>query len=445
VSGTAGRRRVAAAAAIIGGALGGVYLMLVMFVRIDDDLFPGNEASLPDVPLTVPGTNVGIDVPLPGISASGEQPWRSDDRLNILVMGLDLRPGVAKDQPARADTLFVASIDKRYNRVQMLSFPRDLWADVPVKIDSGEFVWGEAKVNAAYSHGQFYKYEDGGAGATVATIEHNYHIDIHHWVVIDWEGFVRLIDAIGGIDVTVPEAVSDFGTDTLEMFPNRTVQAGAQHMDGERALGYSRVRIDGDIKRIERQQLVIRAVADQAVSLGIIGRLPEFWSAYNDAIRTDVETGLVPGFGLLARDLDYDNIETFSVADATYSGIAEDGALILLPNLDELFAVIDVFLADPKLRDEGPSVAIEYPEGLAAAGTAARDHLVAHGVPPEWITLQKANGSTQPGIFDLTGKTYTSAKLSQLFDLRLLDPEETAPDGVDVLLRLGDGVEMKSP
>ena len=59
--------------------------------------------------------------------------------------------------------------------------------------------------------------------------------------------------------------------------------------------------------------------------------------------------------------------------------------------------------------------------------------------------MQKANGSTQPGIFDLTGKTYTSAKLSQLFDLRLLDSEETAPDGVDVLLRLGDGVEMKSP
>ncbi|MEX1102679.1 MAG: LCP family protein, partial [Dehalococcoidia bacterium] len=248
--GTAGRRRVAAAAAIIGGALGAVYLMLVMYVRVDDDLFPGNEASLPNVPLTVPGTDVGINVPLPGISSNGDEPWRSEDRLNILVMGLDLRPGIAKDQPARADTLFVVSIDKRFGRVQMLSFPRDLWADVPVKIPSGEFVWGEAKVNAAYSHGQVYKYPDGGAGATVATIERNYHIDIHHWVVIDWDGFVRLIDAIDGIDITVPAKISDFGTDTLEMFPNNTVPAGPQHMDGAMALGYSRVRVDGDIKRI---------------------------------------------------------------------------------------------------------------------------------------------------------------------------------------------------
>ncbi len=421
--------------------------MLVVFLRIDDDLFPGNEASLPGIPVAVPGTNVGIDVPLPGISASDDDPWTADDRLNILVLGLDLRPGVAKDQPARADTIFVASIDKRYGRVQLLSFPRDLWADVPVKIPSGEFVWGEAKVNAAYSHGQFYKYEEGGAGATVATIERNYHIDIHPWVVIDWEGFVRLIDAIGGIDIVVPEKISDFGTDTLEMFPNNTVPAGAQHMDGAMALGYSRVRVDGDIKRIDRQQIVIRAVADQAVTLGLIPRLPEFWDAYKDAIRTDVETGLVPGLALLARSLDFEHLETFSVAQATYSGIAEDGALILLPNEDELFAVIDQFLADPRLRDEAPAVAIEYPDGMEPQAREAKDHLVAYGVPPEWVTLVKGaeNGDSNPGIFDLTGKTYTSTKMTQLFGLRLLSTESAGPDGVDVLVRLGEGVELKSP
>jgi LCP family protein required for cell wall assembly len=423
--------------------MGAVYLMLVVYLRIDEELFPGNEASLPAVPVGVPGTDVGIDVTFPGISSNGEDPWTTEDRMNILVMGLDLRPGIAKDQPARADTLFVASIDKRYGRIQILSFPRDLWAEVPVKVQN-EFVWGEAKVNAAYSHGQFYKYEAGGAGATVAMIEHNYHIDIHHWVVIDWEGFVRLIDAIGGIDVNVPEKISDFGTDTLEMFPNNTVPAGPQHMDGEMALGYSRVRVDGDIKRIDRQQIVLRAVAEQAVSLGLIARLPEFWDAYNDAIRTDVETGLVPGLALLARSLDFENLETFSVADATYSGIAEDGALILLPNEDELFAIIDEFLADPRLRDEAPAVAIEYPEGLEPQAREAKEHLIAYGVPPEWVKLVKANGDGEPGIFDLTGKSYTATKMSQLLDLRLLDAE-SGPEGIDVLVRLGEGVELKSP
>jgi anionic cell wall polymer biosynthesis LytR-Cps2A-Psr (LCP) family protein len=276
-------------------------------------------------------------------------------------------------------------------------------------------------------------------------IEHNYHIKIHHWVVIDWDGFVRLIDAIDGIDVVVPEQISDFGTDTLEMFPNNTVPAGRQHMDGAMALGYSRVRVDGDIKRIDRQQLVIRAVADQAVSLGLIPRLPEFWDAYKDAIRTDVETGLVPGLALLARSLDLENLETFSVSQATYSGIAEDGALILLPNEDELFAIIDQFLADPKLRDEAPALAIEYPDGLEPQARAAKDHLVAYGVPPEWVTLLKANGGGEPGIFNLTGKAYTSTKMTQLFGLRVLQADSAIPDGVDVLVRLGEGVELKSP
>ncbi|HEX6030371.1 MAG TPA: LCP family protein [Tepidiformaceae bacterium] len=441
---TENRRRIVAAAAIIGGALGAVYLMLVVFLRIDDDLFPGNETTLPGVPLAVPGTNIGVDVPLPGISTSGEQPWTPTDRMNILVLGLDLRPGIAKDQPSRSDTIFIASIDKHYGRMQLLAIPRDLWAEVPVGNEPGE-AWGEAKVNAAYSYGQFYKYPGGGAAAALAMIEHNFHLDIQHFVVIDWDGFVRLVDAIGGIDITVPEAVSDFGTDVLDSFPDHTVQAGPQHMTGEQALGYSRVRVDGDIKRIERQQVVIRAVAAQAVSLGLITRLPEFWSAYHDAIQTDIDTALVPGFALLARSLDYTNIETFSLAPATYSGIADDGELILLPNQDEMFAIIDQFLADPGARDEQASIAVEYAPGLEDAANEARDHLVAYGVPPEQITLLKGSGEGTSGIFDLNGKSYTATKLAQLFDLRLLNPEPGAPDGVDVLVRIGAGVGLKSP
>lgn len=423
--------------------MGAVYLMLVVFVRIDDDLFPGNEASLPGVPLGLPGTNLGVDVPLPGISSASDTPWTPADRINILVLGLDLRPGIAKDEPSRSDTIFVASIDKHYGRVQLLAIPRDLWAKVPVGSEPG--AWVEAKVNAAYSHGQFYKYPDGGAGAAVAMIEHNYHIDIDHYVVIDWEGFVRLVDAIGGIDITVPEEVADFGTDVLDAFPNNTVPVGAQHMTGEQALGYSRVRVDGDIKRIERQQIVIRAVARKAVSLGLITRLPEFWDAYHDAIRTDIDTALVPGFALLARTLDYDKIETFSVAPATYSGIAEDGALILLPNEDELFAIIDEFMADPKARDEQAAIAVEYSPGLEDAAKVAREHLVEYGVPPELITLLKGSGEGKAGIFDLNGKSYTAGKLAQLFDLRVLNPEPGAPDGVDVLVRIGEGIGLKSP
>jgi len=66
-------------------------------------------------------------------------------------------------------------------------------------------------------------------------------------------------------------------------------------------------------------------------------------------------------------------------------------------------------------------------------------------VPPEQITLLKGSGEGTSGIFDLNGKSYTATKLAQLFDLRLLNPEPGAPDGVDVLVRIGAGVGLKSP
>ncbi len=434
--------RTRAAAAIIGCAIAAVYLALVFYTSIDHYLFPTNQLKVPAVSASVPGTGVGVDVTLPGISTSRPEPWTPESRLNVLVLGLDRRPDDPPDTPSRSDTIFIASIDKMDGRVQLLAIPRDLWAEVPYGSPPG--TWAEAKINAAHSYGQLFKYPGGGPAAAIAAIERNYHIDIHHYIVIDWTGFVRLVDAIGGVEIDVAEPISDYGTDVLKAFPNRTVQAGLQHMDGEQALGYSRVRVDGDLKRIERQQVVIRAVAAQATELGYITRLPEMWDAYHDAIKTDITTGLIPGYGLLARQVDLEKMETFSLGPGLYPSIAEDGALILLPNEDEMFAIIDQFMADPKTRDEAPVVGLEYPPGQLAAAEGMKAHLAAYGVPPELIRLIGGNGGTE-GIFDIGGKSYTAAKLTALTNLRLLNVEGEMPEGVDVLVRIGQATELRTP
>lgn len=439
-------RRASAVAAILGLTVAAVYMTLVVFLRIQGDLFPGNEKVLGAVPVYVPGTSVGADIVLPGVSANTDQPWTAASRLNVLVLGLDRRPEDPPDEPSRSDTMFVASIDKQDGRLQLLAIPRDLWADVPYGSTPG--VWAQAKINAAYSYGGFYHYEGGAAAAAVAAVQHDFNIRVDHYVVIDWVGFVELVDAVGGMDISVPETISDFGTDVLDAFPNNTVQAGEQHMDGKQALGYSRVRVDGDIKRIERQQLVIRTLASRSVSLGYIAKLPQLWDAYHAAIKTDVDTGLIPGLTLLAKSLDLDHIETFSLAPATYSGISDDGQLILLSNQDQVYEIIDRFMADPKLRDETPTIEIEYPPGSDAQAKKARDHLVEYGVPIAWIRLTKgtADGGAA-GIFDLTGKPYAAEKMTELFNLRLLnlDAATAPPAGVDVLVRIADGTELKSP
>jgi LCP family protein required for cell wall assembly len=431
-------------AAIVGLAAVSVYIALVSFLRVDDSLFPGNETHIGTLSVAVPGTGLGVDVSLPGVSSSADAPWTPASRINILVMGLDARPDDPATEPSRSDTMFVASIDKQDGRLQLLAIPRDLWTDVPYGGTPGD--WAPAKINAAYSYGVYFKYPGGGPQSAIDAVQHDFNIRIDHYVVIDWVGFVQLIDAIGGIDINVPETISDFGTDVLDVFPNQTVTAGMQHMDGKQALGYSRVRVDGDIKRIERQQLVIRTVAARSVDLGYIAKLPQLWDAYHSAIKTDIDTGLVPGFALLARQLDLENIETFSLAPATYPGIAEDGELILLPNQDQVYGIIDQFMADPKTRDEQPKLAVEYPPGQDAEAAQAKDHLVAYGVPPDFITL--INGTADagpPGIFDLTSKTYTAAKMTSLFNLRLLNNDGDAPAGVDILVRLGDSLDLKKP
>jgi LCP family protein required for cell wall assembly len=287
---------------------------------------------------------------------------------------------------------------------------------------------------------------DQAAAAAVAAAEHNFNIDIHYYVVIDWVGFVQLIDALGGIDLVVPEDIADFGTDVLDVYPNNTVKAGEQHMDGAQALGYSRVRVDGDIKRIERQQIVIKAVASKSVSLGYLAKIPELWEAYRGSFRTDIQTAQVPGFALLAKQMNLETIETFSLAPALYGGISEDAQLILLPNRDEMYAIIDRFFADPQLRDEAPSVVLEYPEGQDEAARLAIAHLGTYGIPREYLQMRKAEAPGEPGVFDLTGKPYTAGKLTGLFDLRLLNPPESlAGEGIDVLVRLGPATALKSP
>lgn len=427
-----------AAGAIFFAAALSVYLSLVSFARVDRYILPGNEATVPGVPVFVPGTNLGANVSLPGVPAADEQTWKPSDRINILVMGLDRRPYEPPDAPARSDTMFIASLDTFHGRLQLLAIPRDFWTEVPY--GSSDF-WVEAKINAAFSYGISQRYPGGGPAAAIATVQRTFGIRIDHYVVIDWVGFVRLIDALGGIDVNVPETISDWGTDVLDVFPNRTVTAGPHHFDGQQALAYSRTRSDGDLKRIERQQLVIRAAIAKALSLGWLTRIPELWSAYRDAVQTDIDTGLIPGYALLAQRLDYDRIETYSLGPATYGSISDDGQLILLPRWDQVYAIIDEFLADPLTRDERPVIVVEYPPGTEELATQLQKRLEEYGIPLQYIRL--VNGSNgPPGVLDLTGKTYTARKIARITSLRMLDPGDEHADGVDVIVRIGDGLRL---
>jgi len=183
---------------------------------------------------------------LPAAMPVGNRPPpAAQDSMNILLMGSDKRAdGSVAGQ--RSDTIMVVHVPADRDEVGIVSIPRDSWVQVPGH--------GPAKVNAAYAWG--------GPALAVETVENLTGVRMDHVAVIDWEGFKRLTDLLGGVEVRIPNTVTDGYT-------GRTWEAGRQRMDGETALAYVRQRAGlprGDLDRIERQQAFLRSLASDTLS-----------------------------------------------------------------------------------------------------------------------------------------------------------------------------------
>ena len=194
---------------------------------------------------------------------------------NILLLGTDHstngQPGRSADQ--HADSMMLLRTDPSRHRLIYLSVPRDLRASIPG--------YGEQKINAAM--------QIGGPKLAVQTADELFGpaLQVNHVVVVDFGAFVQLIDAVGGIDVNVPENILSNRFDCPYSTSTRCSQwegwrfhKGVQHMDGHRALIYSRIREnrlnrgDSDISRGQHQQEVMQATLSKLASPGTFFRLP---------------------------------------------------------------------------------------------------------------------------------------------------------------------------
>jgi LCP family protein required for cell wall assembly len=192
------------------------------------------------------------------------------DPTTVLVIGTDGGRAPGRRDANRSDSLLLLHLDPETHRIAYLSIPRDLRVEIPG--------YGPSKINAAN--------QTGGPALTIATVKALTGLPIDHVVVVDFDGFRELIDAIGGIEVTVPKAILSNRFD-CPYKPKRCAdwegwrfEKGPQHMDGQRALVYSRIRTnqldpsDSDITRGNRQQIVADAVGEEIASIGTFIRLP---------------------------------------------------------------------------------------------------------------------------------------------------------------------------
>lgn len=383
------------------------YLALVIITRVDSIFLPpGRQITLGPVGGVLPGVDSG--------GSSGSQ-----DRVNILVMGLDRRAREG-DIPTRTDSLFVVSVDPKTHTTGILGIPRDLWVSIPGK-GGGSY---KDRINTVYVAGENAKYDGGGVGLLKDVLAADpFDIKIDKYVIIDLKGFESIIDDLGGIDVDVPDRVYDPYYSETELpgdyFPV-DVEPGVQHMDGKHALAYARVRFSSDdLDRIQRQQRVIFAAIAKANSLNVLKNAPSLWSKYKDTVKTDVADYEIPKYAVLAADVK-DNIHAVSLGPATAPYTTAGGAEVLVGNTEMIHQIVESVFTD-KAADVAAQasatpepVRIEVQNGTGTEGLANGivRYIIGRGYPAN--DLNAANvfdgqSHSMSEIIDVTGKHRNNA------------------------------------
>lgn len=194
--------------------------------------------------------------------------FTGDDELktvtNYLIVGVDSRG----EEKSRSDTMMLLSRNKEINEIKLVSFMRDIYAEIPG--------YKSQKLNTAYYLGGVQLLKD--------TLNTMFDIPVHHYAIIDFESFESLIDILApkGIEMDVEKDMSEqIGV---------TLTKGIHQLDGQELLGYARFRMDaeGDFGRVERQQKVIEALKDELLAPSNIKNLPKLVGATQGYITTDL-------------------------------------------------------------------------------------------------------------------------------------------------------------
>lgn len=235
-----------------------------------------------------------------------EEVWQGKRYVHILLLGLDRRD----DEPTRSDTMIVVTVDLWDGLASMFSIPRDLIVAIPGI--------GEDRVNAAYTYGEAAHPHDPSAGPAlaVATVSRQFKIPIEHYIQIDFNGFRGVVDAVGGVDITVTEEIDDpaYPTDDYG-YKHVHFDPGCSHMNGEQALEYARTRhADDDNGRRDRQMQVMQAVLNRTADRNAARRLPEIVRSLGTSVQTSIPWEGQLSLARLGRRINAAGVMRYSIA-----------------------------------------------------------------------------------------------------------------------------------
>jgi len=464
--------------------IGGGYSGYIFYFTVKDVVAHAELPTLPYIDLTLPVLSpAGNDHPNPR-AANNPQPvtgltgnvlpnWEESERVNILLLGIDKRPD---EQYARTDTMILISVDPATGKAGMLSIPRDLWVTVPG--------YGENRINTAHYTGDKNGYPGGGPALAMKTVQYNLGVPVHFYVRVDFDGFRRIIDTLGGIDIDVPQTINDpkypdenYGYDPFY------IEKGPHHLDGAAALKYARTRATSgaDFDRSRRQHPVLLAIREQALAIGVIPKIPELWNTMAGTVQTDLQLVDILELTKLADKISGDDIQSVVVDHTmTVDYKTDTGAQVLLPIREKMRPVVDSLFSSPEPTGPPPTPtpnpAVVAQAQAEAQAEAQRKAEVAAALQSEGAKIIVQNGTPQPDlaattaeylraqgftivqfgpadrtdyprtvIVDYTGKTYTLGVLADIFNVADENIRRSPNLKSDVDIRVIVGADFRLP
>lgn len=392
------------------------------------------------------------DDPRPAVATSGAEPAGLPEGLrepfNVLLIGVDRRADLLEG--VRSDTLILVHVNPPGGWAGMLSIPRDSVVNVPYL--------GQQKINTAYSYG-FNNAEalygpgtapEAGGGALAAeTVEGFLGLRVDYTAQIDFRGFERVVDTLGGITVDVPLPLLDSAYPSEDYGYERIfIPAGLQVLDGPTALRYARSRHStSDFDRSRRQQQVLRAILAEVRARGLLSQaalLPDLARDLQASVNTtlplsDIET--IRGLADLAQRLSPERITQLSINPNDVGVLGESGSDIYWDQGD-VRALVGRLLAGPDTTAEAARVLVLNGAGVQGLAGRVTSRLAGQG-----FVMEAAGDAPAPAehslLIDYSGRPQTLQALAEWLGLdaeQVLSappPGAPAPAGADIVLVLG--------
>jgi LCP family protein required for cell wall assembly len=363
-----------------------------------------------------------------------------DGRINILLLGIG---GKGHDAPNLTDTIIVLSIDPKTKSVAVLSIPRDFYVSIPK--------YGYNRINSAYALGEEKGYQGGGAALTKEVVSNILDLPIHYYIRLDFAGFEKIVDTLGGITVEVEKDIHDFEyPDDKGGCSPFHINAGTWKMDGELALKYVRSRkTSSDFDRARRQQKVLVAIKNKAFQMETIlnpQRIAAIIDTLGDHARTDLQLWEMERLIQITRDINTDNIAC-KVLDDSPKGLLYatrvDGIYVLKPrtsDYSEIRKLTHELFVDAYIKEEEAKIELLNGTSQAAIATSTKDLLQIYGYNIVKVGFAETRDFKNCIIYDYTGeKPYTVALLSKRFNAQIKRQFlGDKPEGIDIRIIIGE-------